>query len=524
MKVISLFVTVAMLAVLSSAAAAQTSMHTYFCGIDGKEYTSLADLSLSPCNPNRNSNTSSGSNTVSSYGNAGVAFGLWLNQMMTNANRRAEQKKAFEEAARRQLELQQQEAERQHRLEEVAKLNAMIGRLEHSLKLEGLPHLSLKSGDSAGSGYGICGLPGIATGGQRSGCSEAFDSHSNALKLKLGSEATIPQPAANPNSRESANSGQTADATPAATQLSPEQAAALFAQLSPEQQMQILEQMENMQPPAFQTQKSTSGANEPARTEEPRLALKLQGKSPTVQTETPAMQQLKQTSGDSQSATNLTSEEHAAALAGEPFDRGNTAAVDLRRANTTSVDHARVRDGLPLVSAQPAPQKVVAENALTPSQADAPASLKSDTRELKPLDSAGTSSLQTHRGQGTAWGGNNNGAADPQAEQVLESLMRDEPSRAPVRFVSAWSFSQQQRIIKPLLGRQLSEKQMGVIFRMLINMKEFPQVAPSVFGSSMNGVHLRERALVIYENTTLKANYVQKLITAYETLPAASQP
>jgi hypothetical protein len=115
----------------------------------------------------------------------------------------------------REMERQRQEAERQHKLEEARRLDAIYNRLTATMKLNGLPDLHLKGIDQSSSGglqlklgdqsqtksYGISGLPGAYTGGSRdvqslNGAAAMPDgglAESDGLKLKLGDSASPPK-------------------------------------------------------------------------------------------------------------------------------------------------------------------------------------------------------------------------------------------------------------------------------------------------------------------------------------------
>ncbi len=132
----------------------------------------------------------------------GYNFGRWLfsgggsnTNAADEALRQQQQQQMMEELRRRE-----EEAARLHQEEEAQRLAAMYNRLAGTLKLSGLPHLTLKTsgiasgglqlkmGDNA-QGYGIPGLPGIYAGGPRPGSSLPAQTGSK-LQLKMGDGAT----------------------------------------------------------------------------------------------------------------------------------------------------------------------------------------------------------------------------------------------------------------------------------------------------------------------------------------------
>ncbi len=127
----------------------------------------------------------------------GYNFGRWLfGGGGSNTNAAADAaaetlRQQQQQAMMAELQRRAEEAERLHQEEEARRIAAIYNRLAATLKLNGLPHLELKtSGISTGGlqlkigdnaqGYGIPGLPGIYTGGPGSG---------SGLHLKMGDSA-----------------------------------------------------------------------------------------------------------------------------------------------------------------------------------------------------------------------------------------------------------------------------------------------------------------------------------------------
>jgi hypothetical protein len=148
----------------------------------------------------------------------GYRFGRWLfssdSDPVAEAQRQLQEQQMMEELRRRA-----EEAERQHREEEARRIAEMYNRLASTLKLNGLPHLQLKTsgvavgglrlklGDNA-QGYGIPGLPGIYTGGPGPG-SGLTPLRESKLKLKTGDDAIGVDQASNANpAGQAPNGGQ----------------------------------------------------------------------------------------------------------------------------------------------------------------------------------------------------------------------------------------------------------------------------------------------------------------------------
>lgn len=257
-------VATALVIALAAGVSAQTSMHEFHCGIDGKDYR---DLTGTPCDPNAGGSTSSASAIGTAYGNAIASLLQYLLTPDPNAAARAAAEKQRQEQLKLELERQRAEAARQQRLAEARRLDEMIARLNRSLKLDGVPQVSLqldgvpqaslkldgipqaslKLGDDASAGYGICGLPGVATGGARANCSQPAALAPSGLQLKIGDAAT----ASGFQLKDARGSGPGTQAAvpttpPPAAAVTAERAAELFAQLSPEQQQQLLDLVARM--------------------------------------------------------------------------------------------------------------------------------------------------------------------------------------------------------------------------------------------------------------------------------------
>lgn len=304
--------------------------------------------------------SSSGNATAAAYGNMGAAIGVALHDWLEDYSRKVAEKKAFEAAVKRQLELQRAEAERQHKIEEARRLDAMLSYLHQKLKLEGTPQLQLKLGDSSQpNGYGICGLPGVATGGERAGCNT--QQNSSGLGLKTGSDA-LPPSATDSGSKLTLKLGEASehgipglpgvalndnsapnDAQKLAANLTPEQAADIFTHLPPEQQQAILARYIQQDTGAAPTPATPAGASQPAvappatsatasapGTPNPQSTPDAPAKTETSAPQSPAMQQLQQTADSSQQGVLAGSDEQAAVKAGQPFDNGSSAGGTLQ--------------------------------------------------------------------------------------------------------------------------------------------------------------------------------------------------
>lgn len=131
----------------------------------------------------------SGGTTSSSSDDAASAIVNGIRQRLRNAAIRRQQQEEF----RKQLELQRLEAKRNHDIELERQYSEKIRQLDAQLKLEGVPHLELKLGDTDGTGYGICGLPGVATQGERPGCANRKTNPDKfgPMVLKIGGNKPI---------------------------------------------------------------------------------------------------------------------------------------------------------------------------------------------------------------------------------------------------------------------------------------------------------------------------------------------
>lgn len=124
--------------------------------------------------------------------------------------------------------------------------------------------------------------------------------------------------------------------------------------------------------------------------------------------------------------------------------------------------------------------------------------------------------------------------SDPAAEKRLSTYLKECSSDQAAVSFAAYSFQQQMRVIRPVLKRDLSDRELDVVFRMLVNMREFPQVA-SVLGvtapqtlrqPSTRADYVRTTALAqwnaIPRQPSWKPGQIRKLIAAYEALPASA--
>jgi hypothetical protein len=211
---------------------------------------------------------------TNAYGNLGASIGVALHDWLNNQMRKAAEKRAFEAAVKQRLEQQRLEAERQHRVEEARRLDAMINYLQGHLKLEGTPHLELKLGDTAQTGYGICGLPGEATGGQRPGCPQQ---ETPGLGLKLGDQAASPTVYSKTPDPVGTNSNAASadEIHRLAANLTPEQAAEIFSKLPPAQQQAILDRFAQQNSLSNEQQAAAPPARDSEPAENGRLALKI---------------------------------------------------------------------------------------------------------------------------------------------------------------------------------------------------------------------------------------------------------
>ena len=194
----------------------------------------------------------------------------------TDSKAAAQKQQMMAELARRQAE-----AERQHKIEEALRLQAICNRLESTLKLNGLPGLKLKDvgtpasglrlklgddsgehvgikglpgialNDNTGNGgntpYGIKGLPGIYTNGPGSPSGSAAPS-SSGLKLKIGEESAPPEklagdPVSTTLPADDALPPSLADGIRDPENMTPQQladAATLVGSLPPEEQQRLM--------------------------------------------------------------------------------------------------------------------------------------------------------------------------------------------------------------------------------------------------------------------------------------------
>jgi hypothetical protein len=214
MRISSTFAAAMALAGFAAIAAAQTPVQQMdSCNNSGGHWTWSADGTYGYCNRTAGSGAVSTTQLQMSLQNAVT---LLINSWIQNA-----QQKAVAQAQLRAALIQrQQDLMRQQQAEKAAKLEAMIERLNTELKMEGYwGSLGLKLGDdSMGGGYGICGLPGIATGGERPDCGTAAGGD---LSLKLGDNATATLVSPTPVHPTAVNPTQVTPTQVAATPVAP---------------------------------------------------------------------------------------------------------------------------------------------------------------------------------------------------------------------------------------------------------------------------------------------------------------
>jgi hypothetical protein len=204
----------------------------------------------------------------------GVALGLWLAGKTSNPQAELQKRQMMEELARREAE-----AERLHQEEEARRITAMYNRLYASLKLSGLPDLSLKGvgegpglalklGDDAGAGttrrspgfytdangkiqlHGIDGLPGIYADGD----GRNTGLQNSTLTLKTGEAAaassTSPLPPTETGLQLRIGEGPTTPpAAPAAPAAPDVKAAPIdFSKLTPQQLADVAEVVSKLPP------------------------------------------------------------------------------------------------------------------------------------------------------------------------------------------------------------------------------------------------------------------------------------
>ena len=265
---------------------------------------------------------------------AATVVDAFINMLFSTDSKAAAQKqKMMEELARRKAE-----AERQHKIEEALRLEAISNRLAATLKLSGVPSLKLKDAGSSSGGlrlklgdsgeeragikglpgialndttgnggntpYGIAGLPGIYTNGPATASGNAPPASSTSetkLRLKFGDgpvPATVTSPSVSPSPSNAFIDPQN---------MTPGQLADLAAQvndLPPEEQQRLMSA----------AQKAAIGSSSTA-----------EGVSASVanSADQPAASQLQQTADSSQSAVTASSLEDAATKARLGFDQSN---------------------------------------------------------------------------------------------------------------------------------------------------------------------------------------------------------
>lgn len=220
--------------------------------------------------------SSSGSMNSSLQGQvASTIFGAFF-QFLTSTDSGAEAQK---QQMMHELQQRKAEAERQHKIEEAQRLEAICNRLSATLKLNGLPDLQMKDvptsggelrlklgdddnahvdvrglpgialNDNTGNGgstpYGIAGLPGIYTNGPGSGSGSASLRESK-LQLKTDDEVPPMQVAGNPSPPTSLPAQSEGISDP--RNMTPKQLADVATQISklpPEEQQRLMNAAQN---------------------------------------------------------------------------------------------------------------------------------------------------------------------------------------------------------------------------------------------------------------------------------------
>lgn len=153
----------------------------------------------------------------------------------------AQRKQQMQLQLRQALPARRDQLIRQNQLAQAQQLDAMMQRLDGELKLNGSGgDLSLKLGDNGdnggesggGQGYGICGLPGLATGGERAGCGSPSTASQDGGGdgLKLGSAATADESTPAPSAPAASNGA--------------DQIVSMFLKMAPAQQEKVLEALD----------------------------------------------------------------------------------------------------------------------------------------------------------------------------------------------------------------------------------------------------------------------------------------
>ncbi len=205
---------------------------------------------------------------------------------------------------RMELQRQREEAERQHRIEEARRLQAMFDHLISTMKLHGLPDLHFKLAGTGGEmqfklgdqsqGYGISGLPGIYTGGPRDGRAQGTQGSTQPgyeeLKFKLGDSDATNTAANAPNASgpgiqglpgiHLSGNGDSPATNGTGTSTSHQPAAPPdFSKMTPEQSEQMAKMVSSL--PAAQQEKILAAAQGPAPANKAAL-----DNSPTTQGKT----------------------------------------------------------------------------------------------------------------------------------------------------------------------------------------------------------------------------------------------